>query len=556
MSLIQTSGRAWATGPPPAYDRGVTVALTDAVREPDAGHGPDAGRGEGAPETGIPESIRRRLTAMPAWDPRSWAAAALITAIAAVLRFTRLGQPDGKIFDEIYYATEGNEMLRHGVEWRAITNSAGVTLSPGTGDFVVHPPLGKWLIALGIKLFGDNPFGWRFMVAVAGVLSVLMLTRIARRLFGSTVLGCLAGLLMALDGMHFVLSRTAILDMFVMFFVLAAFGCLVLDRDARRARWLGHLGTGTPLGVPWWRLAAGVMLGAACGVKWSAVFFAPVFVLLVLWWEIGLRKVVGVRHPVAGALIRPAGWTLAMLGLAVVAYVATWTGWFASDQGWKRHYLRDWLGQDEPPVIGALRNLWSYHVEILHFHVGLSSPHAYQSWPWQWLILGRPVSFYWTPDIPCGAPKCASQVLLLGTPVLWWAFLPALAGLAWFGISRRDWRAAAIGLCAAAGVVPWFYYELKHRTMFYFYALPAEPFLVLAVVYVLGAVMTSPALMISPRRPRWLLPEDRRLYGIVLTAGFVALVALCFLWYYPLYTGMSIPRSAWARRMLLGNHWV
>ena len=57
-------------------------------------------------------------------------------------------------------------------------------------------------------------------------------------MFGSIVLGCAAGLLMAFDGMHFVLSRTALLDIFLMFFVLAAFGALVLDRDQRRPRWL------------------------------------------------------------------------------------------------------------------------------------------------------------------------------------------------------------------------------------------------------------------------------------------------------------------------------
>src|SRR5205814_9127147 len=75
----------------------------------------------------------------------------------------------------------------------------------------------------------------------------------------------------------------------------------------------------------------------------------------------------------------------------------------------------------------------------------------------------------------------------------WWAFLPALAGLAWLGISRRDWRAPAIGLGALAGIVPWFPYELAHRTMFSFYAAPAEPFLVLAVVYVLGTLVRGTA---------------------------------------------------------------
>ena len=111
-----------------------------------------------------------------------------------------------------------------------------------------------------------------------------MSIRIARRLFRSTVLGCAAGLLMALDGMHFVLSRTALLDIFLMFFVLAAFGCLVLDRDARRRRWLRRVEGGidpTPRGgagrpplswaaVPWWRLAAAVLLGCAMSVSSGA----------------------------------------------------------------------------------------------------------------------------------------------------------------------------------------------------------------------------------------------------------------------------------------------
>ena len=87
-------------------------------------------------------------------------------------------------------------------------------------------------------MFGNDAFGWRFMAAVCGVLSVLIMTRMARRMFRSTVLGAAAGLLMALDGMHFVLSRTAILDIFLMFFVVAAFACLVLDRDTGGARWL------------------------------------------------------------------------------------------------------------------------------------------------------------------------------------------------------------------------------------------------------------------------------------------------------------------------------
>jgi dolichyl-phosphate-mannose--protein O-mannosyl transferase len=194
---------------------------------------------------------------------------------------------------------------------------------------------------------------------------------------------------------------------------------------------------------------------------------------------------------------------------------------------------------------------------MLTFHDGLNKGHPYQSWPWQWLLLARPISFYWSSDPTCGAANCAAEILLLGTPVLWWAFIPALIGLAWFGITRRDWRAAAIGAGAATGIVPWIPYEFSNRTMYYFYALPSEPFLVLAVVYVLGCFINGPGVgRLGPSRTISLAPDERRLYGTIFAGVFVLLVALCFWWYYPLYVGNSIPYEDWMKRMLLGNHWV
>lgn len=544
-----------------------------------SGEEPDTGSGTAR----VPDAVRRRLRTMPAWTWTSWVATAWIAAVAAILRFVDLEHPGVLIFDELYYATEGQELLDHDVEWRTLTDDAG-RATGGYGDFVVHPPLGKWIIALGIKLFHNDSFGWRFMAALCGTISVVLLTRIARRMFRSTVLGCMAGLLMALDGMHLVLSRTAILDIFVLFFVLAAFGCVLLDRDARRTRWLrlmergldpsrpGRAGRppGELSGVRWWRLAAGVMLGCGTAVKWSAIFFVPVFMLLIYLWEAGLRRTSGAAHPWRDALLGETGWIAAMGVLVVGAYLASWTGWFISDDGWKRHYLNLERGQYEPFVIGALYNLWAYHVDVLRFHEHLHTPHPYQSWPWQWLLLGRPVSFWRNGDPLCGAPACHAEILLLGTPVLWWSFLPALAGLGWFGISRRDWRAAAIAAGVLAGMGPWFYYALDHRTMFYFYALPAEPFLVLAVVYALGALMNGPGVgRLGPSRPgatrlgrirvstRFSLPaEERRLYGTIVAAGYLLLVALCFWWYYPLYVGGSIPYDSYLQHLLLGNRWA
>jgi dolichyl-phosphate-mannose-protein mannosyltransferase len=511
-----------------------------------------------SPPDPVPDVVRRRLSPqLPADGITSWIPTVLITLIATILHFYRLSKPPGMIFDEIYYATEGQDLIHRGVEWDRNGN---------TGAFVVHPPLGKWLIGLGQYVFGENEFGWRIASAVAGTLAVLIVIRLGRRMFRSTVLGCAAGLLMALDGMEFVLSRTALLDIFLMLFILAAFACLVVDRDQRRRGWLRALETGVdparggrpPFTVRWWLILAAVMTGCAMSVKWSALWYIALFVGLIILWEAGTRRTVGARHPWLEAIVGELAW-LAVFGVIVGAvYLASWTGWFVTDTGYDRHWLRS-MNQHEYPVLGALRNLWHYHAEAMHFHNGLTTKHTYQSWPWQWLLLGRPVAFYWSNSGPCGAASCAGEVLLLGTPVLWWAFIPALAGLAWFGISRRDWRALALGLGVAAGIVPWFPWEIDDRTMFYFYVLPAEPFLILSLVYVLGALIRRPqqaGVSRSPGGLELLDPTDRRIMGVVFAAAFVFSVAVIFAYFYPIYTGQTITYDQWLARMWLGNRWI
>ncbi|GAB3170105.1 phospholipid carrier-dependent glycosyltransferase [Micromonospora palomenae] len=526
--------------------------------------------------------MRRRLATVEArLDVNSWIATAVVVAIAAILRLLGLSSPKGKIFDEIYYARDGYGLIDKGVEWNYKDNGP---------SYVVHPPLGKWLIGFGEWAFGyadqehnisvpghlfttAPEFGWRFSAALAGILSVLMLTRIARRMFRSTTLGCAAGLLLALDGFHLVLSRTALLDIFLLLFVLAAFGALVLDRDARRRRWARALDdgldpatpgrAGRPAGGwrtwPWWRLAAGVLLGCACAVKWSALYFVPAFALLALLWEVGVRRSAGVRRPWRDALLDELPWLVLAGLLLVVTYVATWSGWLLGDDGYYRLADRypNTPGLSDTPILGALNNLYHYHRAAFEFHTGLETPHKYQSWPWQWLLLGRPVAFYWSGDGACGAPSCASEILLLGTPLLWWSFLPALAATAWLGLARRDWRAGAILLSLAAGLLPWFWFALDGRTMFSFYAAPALPFLVLAVVYVLGAIVTPTGPEGGAATDADLARgDDRRLIGGVIVGAYVLLVALCFAYFYPIFVGNLLPYDDWSARMWLDGRWI
>jgi dolichyl-phosphate-mannose--protein O-mannosyl transferase len=264
-------------------------------------------------------------------------------------------------------------------------------------------------------------------------------------------------------------------------------------------------------------------------------------------WEVGARRSAGRRRPVLDTFLDEIGWLVLSGVLIAMTYIASWSGWLFTNDGYFRHFRRD-TGQSEPPVIGALQNLWHYHSEALRFHSGLTTTHTYQSEPWQWLLLGRPVAFYYSGDVPCGAPPCSSEVLLLGTPLLWWSFIPALLALIWFAVARRDWRAWAILLTAAAGILPWCYYALAdNRTMFYFYAAPSEPFLVMAVVYVLGAIVTP-----GPGTPP---TADRRLVGAIIVGAYVLLVAVCFAYFHPLYVGTSIPYADWGKHLWLDGRW-
>src|SRR5437764_507437 len=215
------------------------------------------------------DRLHRQLPRDAFWG---WALPVLIAALAAALRMWHIARPPKKVFDEVYYAHDAWSLLHHGVELDAGSHDK----SPA---FIVHPPLGKWMIAAGEAIFGNHAFGWRFSAAVVGSLSVLMIARIARRLFRSTTLGCVAGALLALDGLEFVQSRTSMLDIFLMFWVLAAFGCLVRDRDDGRWRIARRLEYGEAvgfLGVRPWRIACRICLGAAAATKSDGGFWLPV----------------------------------------------------------------------------------------------------------------------------------------------------------------------------------------------------------------------------------------------------------------------------------------
>ncbi|MBS4729166.1 dolichyl-phosphate-mannose--protein mannosyltransferase [Mycobacterium sp. SM1] len=476
----------------------------------------------------------------PADRLRSWVVTAVITALAAVTRFLNLGSPTDAgtpIFDEKHYAPQAWQMLHnHGVED-----------NPGYG-LVVHPPVGKQLIALGEAIFGYTGLGWRFSGALLGVIMVALVVRIVRRISRSTLVGAIAGLLLIGDGVSFVASRTALLDGFLVFFVVAAFGALIVDRDQVRERMhlvltdgrIAETPWGPRLGVRWWRFGAGVLLGLACATKWSGLYFVLFFGAMSLAFDVVARRQHRVLRPWLGVVRRdlgPTGYALLLIPFAV--YLASYAPWFASETAINRHEAGQSIGEKGViPLPDAIRSLWHYTYNAYHFHAGLTNSagnyHPWESKPWTWPMSLRPVLYAIDQqNVPgCGAQSCVRAVMLVGTPAMWWLAVPVLGYAAWRSFVRSDWRYAAVLVGYCAGWLPWF--ADIDRQMYFFYAATMAPFLVMAIALILGDVLYQPH-----------QGAERRTLGLIVVSCYVALVLTNFAWLFPVLTGQPISQATW-----------
>lgn len=508
----------------------------------------------------------RLVTAMPARAPLWWLVYLAITAVAGVLRFTHLGNPHSFVFDETYYAKDAWSLLHYGTEQAYTKNAntqilAGHTLDQWTHqpEYVVHPPVGKWMIALGEAAFGMNPFGWRFVTGVCGTLAVLLVGRLARRLTRSDLLGALAALLYAVDGMAIVEARTAILDSLLNFWLILALSCLLIDRDRARRRLLERTADlpepfslqslGPKLGWRRWRWAAGLFFGLACSTKWNGVFLLAVMGVLTWLWDASARRAIGVPRWLSASFLRDApGAFVSLVVTTAVVYVASWSGWFATSGG----YNRQWAATHAPSTLArifpsALRSWWNYHQQMYQFNTTLATSHPYASNPVGWLLLYKPVAFAYAGGLSTGGAAVKGgpdirAVHALGTPLLWWGACLALLVCVWMWAGTRDWRAGFVLAGVLGTWIPWFHYA--HRTIFSFYAIVVLPFLVLALVLVVGRLLGPGG-----------SATNRRLWATALCGVYVALVVVNSAYVYPILTNELIPYTAWHQRMWFSS-WI
>jgi len=373
-----------------------------------------------------------------------------------------------------------------------------------------------------------------------------------------------------------VMSRIALLDIFLAFWLLCATHCLVADRDWARAklarRWerspeLGLWDFGPVRGFLFrpWRIAAGLCFGLAAGTKWTTIYVFVGMVLLVWAWDSGMRRSIGVRWAPFKSMVAdmiPAFFTLFLV--AVVTYILTWMGFLLHAQQFEDAFGHDtdsdkvvWSSIDDHPttplghVSHDLNILWNYNVEVYKFHTGdfiNQATHPFQSNPGGWLVINRPLGIASTsgdntviPNCPQGE-QCVKQILAIGTPMLWWGGVFALFIALAYWLTRRDWRFGIPLVGVLTTWLPWLNYDT--RPIFYYYGVAIIPFTVIAVTLVLGKILGPPG-----------ATYRRRIVGVTSVAVFVAIVGLNFIYFYPIYTNGLLTNAQWNDRMWL-THWL
>lgn len=482
----------------------------------------------------------------------------LITLAGSLLRLIRLATPRGVVFDETYYAKDACLYLGH--------TQTFCKVGQATEQSYVHPPLGKWIIAIGIKAFGYNEFGWRIASAVFGSAMILLVYLLARKLFGERWIASVAAILVASDFLLIVQSRIAMLDIFEAFFVLLGLVFLAYDRERlmllRQHALLPFPGE-PPAREFEWRFATGAAFGLAVAVKWSAAWAIIGTLLLAMVWSWSYLRTSHRslpdgesknRAPFKKTLRKTFG-ELALTAIAlgvipIVVYLTSYSKYFADQSSNSCAYRGPSSGEyDRKPANRALAATDLGRIDfgvpngqcakglggvtyafidlqerMANYHLTLNATHTYKSKAWTWPFVKRPIAYYYQ-----GSPK-ATHILAFGNPATWWASLLAAVWLLVRSFSYQRWRPERVVVTAwAAQYLPWL---LVSRPLFFFYMTPVVPLMMI------GLAATLASLRQTSRTGR----------VFVLLYLLVGVGALLY-YFYPVIAAVGLRNDLWQSRM-------
>lgn len=402
---------------------------------------------------------------------------------------------NGTYFDEIYHARTAYEMIQ---KLYCYENT--------------HPPMGKEFIALGVLIFGMNPFGWRFMGTLFGVLMVPIIYLFAKKFFKETWISIVTTLLFTFDFMHFVQTRIATIDVFVTLFIMLSYYfmyCYLQTSfyDTKLTK------TFIPLGL------CGVAMGFSWACKWTGIYSAAG--LCILFFAHMFKRyqeyryavmnpkgsTLGISHQYIRQNFRPLFWkTIAFCCVFFVAVPVL-------------IYLMSYIpfvdGTDRPfltKVIEAQKSMYNYHS-------GLDAEHAYSSTWYQWPIMYRPMWYY-----SGSIGKLREGISAFGNPLVWWAGIPAALYMLYLFGRKRDRNAGFLLVGYLSQYAPWF---LVTRVVFIYHYFPSVPFITIMLGY--GMYQLANVKQERKKQIQW---------GIY---GYVALAIGLFILFYPVLSGLAIP---------------
>lgn len=365
---------------------------------------------------------------------------------------------------------------------------------------ISHPPLGKLILGLGIRLFGMTPFGWRFMGVLFGVLMLPVLYVFAKNLFGRTAVAACGTVLLAADFMHLTQTRLATIDTYGVFFILLMYYFMY--------RWLT-----LPAGTPFARCAlplflSGLAWGLGAASKWTVIYGC---VGLALLYFIGLYQ--KLRDWPREELHRRSDWCIKTLAFSVLSFAIIPAAIYVLS------YYPYAQAQGDTSPAAWFRAMWDNQIYMFTYHNGVTDSHPYSSRWYQWLLDIRPILYYL--DTP--APGYTVRFAAFVNPVVCWGGLLAVLTLAVRAGGWRCGKALFLLIGYLSQLLPWL---LIGRITFAYHYFPSVVFLVLALCYVFNELMErSPAVRWKPA-----------VWGV--TGGAAALYAM----FYPVLVGLPVPQ--------------
>jgi dolichyl-phosphate-mannose-protein mannosyltransferase len=356
------------------------------------------------------------------WSYRSMLlVSACAVALGVFARLYRLGFPPNILWDERYFPVMANKYL-HGVY-----------------QFDLHPPFGKFIIALGIFVLDNEPLGWRIMPTLFGMALLPLVAVLGWYCLKDKVGALLLVAFFSVETIFIVYSRIGVMDIFLVFFVLATFLVALRAESNRQV------------------IISSVLLGLAIAIKWAA-FPVAVPVGYVLW-----RR--GLLRPFLGGL-----WISAVVYVVIV-------------------YVGALISVTANPV-AAWVWVWDWHVKAAT-KISASIPHGWGSPWWSWPIMLRPIRFFYGVN----GDGDIQVVEAIGNPLIWWtSTLAVLAGIIEIvrkAVGRKlsaDDPIIPIVLGYTCLLAPW---VPGTRIPYIYNYLPIYPFAILALTYWLCRLWNS-----------------------------------------------------------------